>query len=199
MAASVFAQGTLSFKTTAADLIKFSTDGITATSVSAGNPATAGSFGAVTIEVWSAPSGTTLTTGTVDGLLQPIFTGAWAEAAVTPTQALAAGTYAPITVTLANGGAGNNVQLEIIGFTGTAGDPTSFGFSGETFDGSTLGTLGFTQGTGNPGGSPATTPGTLATGASGFQGLVLQPIPEPTTMALGGLGAAALLMFRRRK
>lgn len=29
--------------------------------------------------------------------------------------------------------------------------------------------------------------------------LMLAPVPEPTTIALGGLGAAALLLFRRRK
>jgi len=29
--------------------------------------------------------------------------------------------------------------------------------------------------------------------------LVLAPVPEPTTMALAGLGAAAMLIFRRRK
>jgi hypothetical protein len=34
---------------------------------------------------------------------------------------------------------------------------------------------------------------------NGLTGFALQPVPEPTTLALGGLGAAALLMFRRRK
>jgi len=29
--------------------------------------------------------------------------------------------------------------------------------------------------------------------------MLLTPVPEPTTIALGGLGAAALLLFRRRK
>jgi len=29
--------------------------------------------------------------------------------------------------------------------------------------------------------------------------VLLTPVPEPTTIALGGLGAAALLLFRRRK
>lgn len=32
-----------------------------------------------------------------------------------------------------------------------------------------------------------------------FTGLTLQPIPEPSVFALAGLGAAALLIFRRRK
>lgn len=35
--------------------------------------------------------------------------------------------------------------------------------------------------------------------ATTFTGLTLQPIPEPSVFALAGLGAAALLIFRRRK
>ena len=41
------------------------------------------------------------------------------------------------------------------------------------------------------------TPATLA--ASGFQPFGVAPVPEPTTCALAGLGAAALLVLRRRK
>jgi hypothetical protein len=37
------------------------------------------------------------------------------------------------------------------------------------------------------------------TGVSGFSLLQVAPVPEPSTMALAGLGAAALLIFRRRK
>jgi hypothetical protein len=36
--------------------------------------------------------------------------------------------------------------------------------------------------------------------AAGFRGaIVVSPVPEPTSFALAGLGAAALLIFRRRK
>jgi hypothetical protein len=35
--------------------------------------------------------------------------------------------------------------------------------------------------------------------SAAWTGLVLTPTPEPATIALGGLGAAALLLFRRRK
>lgn len=44
-------------------------------------------------------------------------------------------------------------------------------------------------------GSPATPPATL-TGLTSFS---LNPVPEPATFALAGLGAAAALIFRRRK
>jgi len=39
------------------------------------------------------------------------------------------------------------------------------------------------------------------TAAAGHQGdlALIEVVPEPTTIALGGLGAAALLLFRRRK
>jgi hypothetical protein len=56
----------------------------------------------------------------------------------------------------------------------------------------------FTTATGNPGSTP---PGTPIGLKNTFTGLVLAPgvIPEPSTFALAGLGAAALLIFRRRK
>jgi hypothetical protein len=34
---------------------------------------------------------------------------------------------------------------------------------------------------------------------NGFQGFYIGAIPEPSTFALAGLGAAALVIFRRRK
>ncbi len=48
-------------------------------------------------------------------------------------------------------------------------------------------------------GTPPSLPGpTFGTGAGQIQGFTLNPVPEPSTIALGLLGAAALL-FRRRK
>jgi len=41
--------------------------------------------------------------------------------------------------------------------------------------------------------------GTVAGTQAGAMLLGLQPVPEPTTFALAGLGAAALMIFRRRK
>jgi len=50
------------------------------------------------------------------------------------------------------------------------------------------------------GGPNALPPLPLFGGASGLtSGFTLQGVPEPTSMALAGLGAAALLIFRRRK
>jgi len=52
--------------------------------------------------------------------------------------------------------------------------------------------------TGNPNAEPPGTPTDLA-GLAGFQLTKVTIIPEPTTFALAGLGAAAVLIFRRRK
>jgi hypothetical protein len=64
-------------------------------------------------------------------------------------------------------------------------------------------TPSFTSAEGNGTITPAQTPvGLTGThpGAGQWTGnLVLVPVPEPSTIALGGLGAAALLLFRRRK
>jgi hypothetical protein len=49
--------------------------------------------------------------------------------------------------------------------------------------------------TGNPAASPPTTPVDLV----GLQGFQLQTVPEPSTIALGVLGAASLFFARRRK
>lgn len=50
--------------------------------------------------------------------------------------------------------------------------------------------------TGDPTTTPAGTPFNIATSYGSF---VVSPVPEPSSMALAGLGAASLLIFRRRK
>jgi len=57
----------------------------------------------------------------------------------------------------------------------------------------------FSVDTGDPTTVPPGTAGSITTAGVGFTGLTLQAIPEPTSFALAGLGAAALLIFRRRK
>lgn len=66
-------------------------------------------------------------------------------------------------------------------------------------------TATFTAAEANEGITPKGTPGYVDEGtgqniAGEWNGnLVLQQVPEPSTIALGGLGAAALLLFRRKK
>lgn len=58
-------------------------------------------------------------------------------------------------------------------------------------------TPAFTVDTGDPTTIPAGTPTAITTTWTGNLNLVA--VPEPTSMALAGLGAASLLIFRRRK
>jgi hypothetical protein len=48
-------------------------------------------------------------------------------------------------------------------------------------------------------GDPTTVPAGTPAAMTAFGGVNLTIVPEPTTMALAGLGAASLLLFRRRK
>lgn len=55
----------------------------------------------------------------------------------------------------------------------------------------------FSLATGNPTGNPPTPATFLVPGLNSF--VLNGPVPEPSTFALAGLGAAALMIFRRRK
>jgi len=84
----------------------------------------------------------------------------------------------------------------------TTGAATPAGSSGWFYVSGTSGalagqTLHFQNGTGNPNGVPTPTPPATLDGWTGP--ITLNPVPEPSTFALAGLGAAALLLFRRRK
>jgi hypothetical protein len=84
-------------------------------------------------------------------------------------------------------GAGATAEIELEIWEGSA---TTFLAAGNS--GANVGSALFDNATGG-GSTPPTT-------LTGMPGIVLAPLtPEPTTIILGGLGAAALLAFRRRK
>ena len=96
------------------------------------------------------------------------------------------------------------MEVMVVGWTGNFADWNSAFTAGTgllAWTGSTVsgGALAWSNGTGNPNGSPPTTPVALTFGTTGYNGLVLTGVPEPSTFALAGLGAAALMIFRRRK
>jgi len=205
-AASVFAQGTVSFKNGVGTPFKGSPDGVTSAVLTKGvgtpAPAVNGIFGNVTVDIFSAVTGTSLSTelggaqdatSVIAALTGPSTPWSLSATQLGTTAYLGSGVWTTTTITLAaNTSATTPVELEVIAFTGTLQSPTSFGFAGSTFSG---GSEGWVQGTGGGIAQPVA----IVTGAGGFNGLTLEPVPEPTTMALGGLGAAALLLFRRRK
>jgi len=96
------------------------------------------------------------------------------------------------------------IQGVVIGWTGTGANDFLAGYAGALAQGAAgqfgINATPFTVQTGNPLAVPPGTPGNIYNStATPFTGLTLSTIPEPTSFALAGLGAAALLIFRRRK
>lgn len=82
-------------------------------------------------------------------------------------------------------------------FDGSA--PVEVLFLATTIDGKYAGYTSLGTITPAAAGSGNTAPAIFGPGAGQINSFLMTPVPEPTTMALGGLGAAALLYFRRRK
>jgi hypothetical protein len=124
--------------------------------------------------LWSAPAGTT------DPLLFTLV-GNTVNVGVPLAGRFSGGTYTVPTAT-----PGGEATLLVRAYVGT--DWASALTRGESSI--------FTTPTGNPNTIPAGTPTTI----SGLYGPInMTIVPEPTSMALAGLGAASLLLFRRRK
>jgi len=200
LAMGAFAQGQISFQATSANgFVQYSTDGVTVANYPIG---TLAGYGNATVAFFTAPNGTVLTLngGTPD------FTACTANT-LTATIATGAGKTSAKTITVANAANNVNVEMEVVAWAGTAtswaqavaGGATLLGWSGKVFNSTQSGSLGWSQPTGDPGAAIPNPPAGTVTGAGGYSGLILTPVPEPSTIALGGLGAAALLLFRRRK
>jgi hypothetical protein len=177
-----------------------------------GAPSSLGTFGNLNIAMYAASAGTVLGLLPADanGLAAPnlsawkISTPLVGTISTTPAQVNAT----PFTLDASLGAAASGpVEVEIVGWTGSSTTFTqalaayeagtaAIGWSGELFGGQALGALGWQLSNTGSG----TLPFANATGAAAYNGLELVTVvPEPGTILLGGLGAASLLLFRRRK
>jgi len=193
---SAMAQGIITISASAGS-IKYTDDLTTLINVPAGNPAQIPGQGNLNIAFYGAAPGTALSI--VGGV--PDLSG-WTIQTSALLQRIApvAGGMPAVNVTMdaASGAAGEDIQLEVVAWTGTfatfqeaVAGGAYLAWTGDALSG---GGLGWTQGTGT-----STSPAVINKGANAFNTLVLAPIPEPSSFALMGLGAAALLIFRRRK
>jgi hypothetical protein len=200
LVSTALAQGQITFNATGAQSIRYSLDGELSSAVAfpAGNPATI-PWGNLNIALYGAPLGTPLNLR----YGMPDLTGPWKMQLSPVLQQLAApgvmtGKIVQMPPSVLD--PAGNLQLTVVAWTGTAPDfmsallwnPGLLAWSGERLSG---GALSWASGSGS-----ATTPYVITKGANAFNGLVLAPIiPEPSSFALAGLGAAAVLVSRRRK
>jgi hypothetical protein len=153
-----------------------------------GTPATAAGFvgagpGQVTIDIYAALQGTSLANLKSS---TPIFAGLNS----TLTSASFQGTASPgnpFTLPTSPGVFDGTAAIELIAFATTT-------INGVVYSGYSTEATGITPATGT-----GTVPAVWGTTAGLMGSLnMIAPIPEPSTIVLGGLGAAALLAFRRR-
>jgi hypothetical protein len=187
-ATSAFGQGILTFANNNAGLVKQWGDATGSTLVSVP------SGGGQVALFWAAAN--TAYTPWSGGMSQTAFVAAnpgWKLEAAVGFNPLLAGRFNAGNLTLsplANIGAG--VDYVVMGWTGTAGFDAALAAQGGMVNVSGKFHTAVGDGSTVPPGAPVLMSGT-------FTGLTLQPVPEPSTFALAGLGAAALLIFRRRK
>jgi hypothetical protein len=171
MAASSYAQGTVSFVNTAGTLVQI--NGVSATTAA----------GAKVELVW-APVGTLdinlfqLVPGTAATVGSPL-AGRFSGGVRTIPQGTGSGGIA----------AGGLALIAVRGYVGAD-------YASATVKGITA---AFQVDTGDPTTTPAGTAATITGAGLWNSTLNLTAVPEPTSMALAGLGAASLLIFRRRK
>lgn len=201
LVSSALAQGQITFSATGTptpNYIQYSLDGKLASAVRVPATDQVPGYGKVNIALYGAPVGTTLSL--IGGI--PDLTGQWKVQTspllsdIGPAAGGMTGKIVQMDPSSLN--AAGELQLTVVAWTGdysslltASQNGALIAFTGDALSG---GALTWLSGSGS-----ATTPYVITKGANAFNGLILAPIPEPSTFALAGLGAAALLIFRRRK
>jgi len=197
-AVSGYSQGTIAFQNTAFTQFYFNSTANTANKVTSGTIAS------------QAPAGST-STGVIDvGLYwsTAAFTDAAQGALIdTVTFGSTAGTILGATVPVNTAAYGASGFVQVFAWDSSYATPDAALAAGAYFGASSAGQVNTTYGAVGAAqaivlGQASPAPGAPIFGTSGAlfpRTILLQNVPEPTTLALGGLGAAALLMFRRRK
>jgi len=214
VASGAFAQGSISQMQ-----IMFVADGITTPGPGAQTPGVATTYytGSVALELFYAPSNSTsLANIAAINALDGTAGGGAAALTLLGTDGFTLVSSTNLSTTTVGNGVGS-VVFPVSGGDFSAADPNQVnllspaatsanaviamylvGDAADAFNGSS-GVLAFLQNTGgNPYITPAGTPSTMAVDPEGLN-IVLEPVPEPTTIALATLGGASLLLFRRRK
>jgi len=128
-------------------------------------------------------------------------TTGWTAVSAIGTAVTAGGRFSvSSTLTIPGSVGGATVWLEAICWTGTANTAATAvsTLSSALQGGSEVGGYGWSQLVGDPAGTPPGTPVKTDASMNALGNLVLRPVPEPSTIALAGLGAASLLLFRRK-
>lgn len=177
---TVFGQGQINFLTPSASSTWriFLNDNVSAHTQM---PTTAGAF---TFFITYGATGGAMSFTTSDIFNSSFSTGKVGETALSVYQVIGVNTTAPI-------------DLQVFGYSTAAGSYAAAQVANSGFyAGSSRIAVGVV-----PTSSPAPAQTIFASTANGIIGfdLFLAPVPEPSTMVLAGLGAGALLLFRRRK
>jgi hypothetical protein len=186
-----FGQGLISWANTSSTLILLDPDGAAGGQPAVNLPVRAGAGTTYNFGLFLAPVGTAAPTGIDDANWQLV-----TAYALNSTAAAGAGRMLnPGNASSATYGPGTSVNFIVRAWQTQSGVADWSAAKTEGFlaiGTSSLGTL-------IVGGGAFPVPGAFGVATGQIGGFTVVPVPEPSSMALAGLGAAGLLLFRRRK